>query len=53
MKSIPRESSPWVVIALTFFIAACGAHPKRVDCEGHLRPINVPAPVTPASGTSP
>ena len=25
--------------------AACSTHPKRVDCEGHLRAINAPAPM--------
>jgi len=25
--------------------SSCTVHPKRVDCEGHLQPINAPAPV--------
>jgi hypothetical protein len=25
-------------------LSACSAHPRKVDCEGHLTPINAPAP---------
>jgi hypothetical protein len=25
-------------------VAACSAHPKKIDCEAHLQPINAPAP---------
>lgn len=38
------------VSVLAFILAGCSSHPTRVDCEGHLRPINAPAPVT-SSGT--
>ncbi len=27
-------------------VCACHTSPPRVDCEGHLSPINAPAPVT-------
>jgi hypothetical protein len=53
MKSILRDSSAWLVILLALLMAGCGSHPKRVDCDGHLRPINAPAPVPSTSGTSP
>jgi hypothetical protein len=23
---------------------ACSSHPRKVDCEGHLTPINAPTP---------
>lgn len=41
----------YLVPLLLLFVAACSAHPKRVDCEGHLRPINPPAPMK-ASGVA-
>ena len=31
---------------LLVLLCGCSAHPKRVDCDGHLRPINAPAPVS-------
>ena len=41
-----------LAIALTLLAASCASHPRRVDCEGHLRPINAPAPVS-SGGTRP
>jgi len=41
-----------VAIALVVLLAACASHPKRVTCEGHLKPINPPAPAV-AAGTHP
>jgi hypothetical protein len=40
--------------ALTVMLltASCTSHPRRVDCEAHLKPINAPAPMTP-SGDGP
>jgi starvation-inducible outer membrane lipoprotein len=32
--------------ALVLLMSACSAHPKRVDCETHLTPINPPAHLT-------
>jgi hypothetical protein len=32
-----------LVTLLSILIAACSAHPKRVDCEGRLKAINAPA----------
>lgn len=34
-----------LVALLLVLTAACSTHPKRVDCEGHLQPINTPAPM--------
>jgi hypothetical protein len=39
-----------IVLAL---IAGCSSHPTRVDCEGHLRPVNAPAPVTSEGASHP
>jgi hypothetical protein len=35
----------WLAV-LVLLISACSAHPKRVDCEAHLTPINPPAHLT-------
>lgn len=40
-------------MALILLTASCASHPKQVDCEGHLRPINAPAPVITSGGTPP
>ena len=37
------------VMALALLVVGCASHPSRVDCEGHLKPINAPAPAKPAS----
>jgi hypothetical protein len=41
-----------VFIALAVVVTACASHPPKVDCEGKLRPINPPAPVTSAESAS-
>jgi hypothetical protein len=33
-----------ILLAVLGLLSACSAHPKRVDCETHLQPINAPAP---------
>jgi hypothetical protein len=38
-----------VAIAVVL-LAGCASH--RVHCDGHLKPINAPAPVTPAGAKS-
>ena len=50
MKTMSKASRPVVVIALALVVVGCSAHPTRVNCDGHLRPINPPALVTPATG---
>jgi hypothetical protein len=42
-----------LVLAAVLAFSACSAHPRRVDCKGHLTPINAPAPVTLASASRP
>lgn len=37
------------VMALALLVVGCVSHRSRVDCEGHLKPINAPAPAKPAS----
>jgi hypothetical protein len=34
-----------LVALLLVLTAACSTHPRRVDCEGHLRAINAPTPM--------
>jgi hypothetical protein len=31
-------------LALALLVFGCASHPRRVDCEGHLKAINPPAP---------
>ena len=38
---------------LILILAGCSSHPRRVDCEGHLRPINAPAPISASSVVRP
>lgn len=40
------------LFATLWLLLGCASHPKRPDCEGHLRPINAPAPVA-LSGAHP
>jgi hypothetical protein len=35
-------------MVLALLVGGCASHPHRVDCEGHLKPINAPAPTKPA-----
>jgi starvation-inducible outer membrane lipoprotein len=41
-----------VAIALAVLLAACASHPKHLNCDEHLKPINAPAPAV-AAGTHP
>jgi hypothetical protein len=38
---------------LVLILAGCSSHPRKVDCEGHLRPINAPAPANSSSAVHP
>jgi hypothetical protein len=31
-------------------LTACSSHPTKIDCDGHLKPINAPAPQTQKPG---
>jgi hypothetical protein len=42
-----------VTLTLALILAACSAHPRKVDCDGHLKPINAPAPAVPAGSPHP
>ena len=42
-----------VLFLVAALLAACHTRPPRVDCEGHLGPINAPAPVTRPEGSHP
>ena len=37
-----------IALVLALVIVGCASHRTRVDCDGHLRPINAPAPAKPA-----
>ena len=40
-KTSVLAASLWLLI-----LSACSSHPRKVDCEAHLTPINAPAPVS-------
>lgn len=40
-----------MVMVLVLLTCACSAHRTRVDCEGRLRPINPPAPLSSSEAT--
>jgi hypothetical protein len=50
MKAMSKALRPVATITLVLLMVGCSAHPTRVNCDGYLRPINPPAPVTPAGG---
>lgn len=35
-----------MVMILVLLICACSTHRARVDCEGRLKPVNPPAPMS-------
>jgi len=41
-----------LLVAATL-LSACHTRPPKADCEGHLSPINAPAPVTQSQETHP
>lgn len=42
-----------LVTMLLVLVAACSTYPRRVDCEGHLRAINAPAPMKSSGAAQP
>jgi hypothetical protein len=43
----PNTLSGLVLAWALVVLAGCSSHPKKVDCEAHLQPINAPAPKSP------
>jgi starvation-inducible outer membrane lipoprotein len=44
-----RSLRDLLAMAIALILVGCASHPKRVDCDGHLKPINAPAPAKPTS----
>ena len=42
----------FLVVPLLLAVVACSTHPRKVDCEAHLVPINPPAPASSAKTAS-
>jgi hypothetical protein len=42
----PSCKTIWA-LALALLVVGCASHRTRVDCDGHLKPINAPAPAKP------
>jgi hypothetical protein len=38
---------------LVLILTGCSSHPRKVDCEGRLRPINAPAPASATTAVRP
>jgi hypothetical protein len=38
-----------ILLIILTLLSACHTRPPRVDCDGQLKPINTPAPVTHSS----
>jgi starvation-inducible outer membrane lipoprotein len=38
-----EQMTLWIAV-LALILGGCSTYPKKVDCEGHLKPINAPAP---------
>jgi hypothetical protein len=53
MKAMSKALRPVATIALVLLMLGCSVHPTRVNCDGHLRPINPPDRVTPAKEVHP
>jgi|HubBroStandDraft_3_1064219.scaffolds.fasta_scaffold02633_6 hypothetical protein len=37
-----------LMILVVLGLFGCSGHPRKVDCDGHLRPVNAPAPASKA-----
>ncbi len=35
------------LLLVLLILTGCSSHPRKVDCEAHLQPINAPQPKTP------
>ena len=50
MNALKRHVTRSLAVALLALAVGCSSHPRRVDCDGRLSPINPPAPA--AAGTA-
>jgi hypothetical protein len=41
-----RQFSASAALALLLLVLGCTSHPRRVECDGRLSPINPPAPAS-------
>ena len=39
-----RKLRNLLAMAMALIVVGCASHPKRVNCDGQLKPINAPAP---------
>ena len=46
-----RSVSLLFSVVLSVVLIGCASHPRKVDCEGKLRPINAPAPAVHSDAT--
>lgn len=44
MNPLNRQFIQIAAVALLLLVLGCTSHPRRVDCDGRLSPINPPAP---------
>jgi hypothetical protein len=43
MNAMGKHVRRSVAVLLLLFVIGCSAHPRRINCEGRLTPINPPA----------
>jgi hypothetical protein len=42
----PQTALAAAMLTLAVLMSGCASHAKRVRCDGHLQPINAPAPMS-------
>jgi starvation-inducible outer membrane lipoprotein len=42
----PMNAKTTILLLILTLLTACHTRPPRIDCDGQLKPINTPAPVT-------
>jgi hypothetical protein len=54
MNPVSRQFFQSAALALLLLVLGCTSHPRRVECDGRLSPINPPASaLQPASASQP